>query len=121
MINKDLLEEFEKITDELIAIDIDGDIDSIIEKINEKLSRRDFILEKFFSDKRSDEENEISLRIMQKNDQLKTKFEEIKLSISDNISDVVKEKKLSSTKKKAHRGYLNPGRQNDGYFIDKKK
>ena len=121
MKNKDLLDEFERITDELLAIDINDDIELIINKINEKLSERENIINKIVPEEKSDELNEITSRIMQKDNQLKTRFSEIKLSIAGNISNVVKEKSLSSVKKKAHRGYLNVGHQNDGYFIDKKK
>lgn len=121
MNTNELLEKFEKLTDELISLDITKDTDELIEQIEEKLSKRDLLLEKITSEGRDDKTEVILSRIMQKDNQLKTKFLEIKLNISDSISKVVSEKKLSSTKKRANRGYLNVGKQTDGYFIDKKK
>jgi len=121
LINKDLLEKFEELSDDLLAMDISGDIDSIIDTINQKLSARQLLVDQINSEEKNDEIKEILSRIMQKDNQLKTKFGEIKMSISNKIFNVVEEKKLSSTKKKAHRGYTNMGHQSDGYFIDRKK
>ena len=56
-----------------------------------------------------------------KNNQLEIKFAEIKLGIGQSIAELVKEKSLSSTKRRANRGYMNLGHQKDGYFIDNKK
>lgn len=120
MDNKLLLEEFEKITDELLAIVIDEDTDGIIKLIEEGLSKRDEIISKISPEDKTIN-SEIKARILQKDNQLGTKFAEIKLSISSNINNTVKEKSLSSKKKKAHRGYMNPSVQRDGYFIDNKK
>lgn len=121
MSNQELLEEFERLTDVLLEMDTNGMVDDIIETINEKLAARQVLVDQIKSEEKSDEIKEILSRIMQKDNQLTTKFTEIKMSISNKIFDVVEEKKLSSVKKKAHRGYLNMGQQIDGYFIDRKK
>lgn len=116
-----LLKEFEKITDELISLDINRSIEDVITEIEERLSKREIIIEEIKKcDKKSDVK-EILERITEKDTQIKAKFSLIKLNISDSIKEVVKEKSLSSVKKKAHRGYMNVSKQNDGYFIDKKK
>lgn len=117
-----LFKEFEKITDELLSIDMSKNTDDILDEIEEKLKKREELIneiksifdEEIFSD-------DDLLIIVEKNNRLKTKFIEIKLGISNSINEVLSEKKLSSVKKKAHRGYLNLGYQKDGYFIDKKK
>lgn len=116
------LTEFEKLTDDILAIDIRSNIDEVLIIIEEKLKRRDEIIKQIdeLDDEKLFSEEDLS-RILQKNNMLETKFEEITLSISDSIKEVVNEKSLSSTKKKAHRSYSNVQRQNDGYFIDKKK
>lgn len=117
-----ILVEVEKVTDELLAIDISKSVEEIISIIEEKLLKRNELLKVIDE---SNDENDLSeddiLRILQKNSLIETKFAKIKLRISDYIEEIVSEKSLSSKKKKAHRGYLNVGRQNDGYFIDKKK
>lgn len=120
MNNEDLLIEFEKITDRMLAIIIDEDTDEVIRQIEIGLAQRATIIERIVAE--AEEDNaEIKARIALKDHQLQSKFMEVKLSISGSISSIVKEKSLSSLKKKAHRGYLTRGHQNDGYFIDKKK
>jgi len=110
--------EFEVITESIIKLDINQE--QVVDHVEKLLSKRDQLIESI--EKATGEiSEEVLVRIMQKNNQAQTKLEEIMLSIKDNIDGVVQEKRLSSVKKKAHRGYLNPGHQNDGYFIDKKK
>lgn len=117
-----LLLEFEKITDELLELDITKDINDVIALVEKKLIKRDELIKNIDSSNDTTKYLEADLlRILQKNNELEVKLSEIKLSVSNSISSVVKEKSLSSKKKKAHRGYLNVGKQNDGYFIDKKK
>jgi mevalonate kinase len=114
----DLLINFEALTESIIELDIKNP--EVVERVEELISKRDQLILQI--DAASGEiSNGVLARIMQKNIQAETKLEEIMVSLKDGIEGVVKEKKLSSTKKKAHRGYLNPGHQNDGYFIDKKK
>jgi len=116
-----LLIKFEELTDELLAINVSNNLDEVIDKIEELLKKRNDII-KLIED--SDEKLLIKddlARILQKNNMLETKFAEVKIGISDSISNIMHEKSLSSKKKKANRGYLKVEQQNDGYFIDKKK
>ncbi len=118
----DMLIEFEKLTDELLAIDLSKDIHNVIDEIEVKLEKRDEMIIQIDSNTADDRFSEGDLlRILQKNNQLETMFTEIKLKIANSIGKVGDEKRLSSIKKKANRGYLNVGKQNNGYFIDKKK
>ncbi|MBI9014624.1 MAG: hypothetical protein JEZ08_20465 [Clostridiales bacterium] len=109
---------FEQITEQIIDLDIIS-VD-IIEKVEDLIDQRKQLIEKIDASE-GDLPSEVLKRVVQKNIQAETKLEEILLNIKGNIEMVVNEKTLSNKKKKAHRGYLNPGHQNDGYFIDKKK
>ena len=113
---------FESLTDQLLALKIDKDIDGLIERIHDLLSKREAVIKAIdASEEPLKPSQEMLNRLVQKNLQLETKLQEIMLFIQSNLDGVKKEKTLSSLKKKAHRGYMNVGRQNDGYFIDKKK
>lgn len=115
-----MLKEFKQITDDLLKLDLNLDTDDLIEKIEELLDKRESLLESMIqSNVTFDQEviNDLSLMDFQ----LKSKFEEIRLGISNEIQNVKTEKKMSSIKKKAHKGYMNLGHQSDGYFIDNKK
>jgi hypothetical protein len=118
----DLILEFENITDEILNLEMNQPNELIIEKIKALLAKRDKIIESVdaTNDNQLISEN-ILLRIMQKNSMVEARFEEIKLKLDLDLKGILKEKSLSAKKKKAHRGYLNPGHQNDGYFIDGKK
>jgi hypothetical protein len=122
MTKKDLMLEFENITDQLLKVDLAGDTTQVIETVESLIEKRNAIIEKVDA---LGEDNTVAVevlnRIMQKNLQAETLLEEVMLKIKDGLKDVIQEKSLSSKKKKAHRGYMNPGHQNDGYFIDKKK
>ncbi len=114
----ELFLDFESLTENIIELDIKNP--EVVDHIEELISKRDQLIPQIDAAS-GDISNDVLARIMQKNIQAETKLEEIMMSLKDGIDGVVKEKKLSSIKKKAHRGYLNPGHQNDGYFIDKKK
>lgn len=122
MTKLELMLKFETVTDELLQVDFAQSSSSIIDKVIDLLDQREIIIGKVDT-LNSDEiiDNVVMNRILQKNIQVETLLEEVALSIKGKISEVVKEKSLSAKKKKAHRGYLNPGHQVDGYFIDKKK
>ena len=113
---------FESVTDELLGLELQKDVDGLIDKIESLLSKREAVIKEIdASEDSSKPSDEVLNRLVQKNLQLETKLQEIMLYIQNNLDGVKKEKTLSSLKKKAHRGYMNVGRQNDGYFIDKKK
>ena len=113
---------FESVTDELLGLEIQEDVDGLIDKIQDLLSKREAIIKAIDASEDSlNPSDEMLNRLVQKNLQLETKLQEIMLYIQSNLEGVKKERTLSSLKKKAHRGYMNVGRQNDGYFIDKKK
>lgn len=114
----ELFEEFEKITKKIIDLDLNS-ID-LIDQVEELIETREELM-KSIDASEGTVPSEVLNRIMQKNIQAETKLQEIVTNIQVGLKAVVDEKKLSSVKKKAHRGYLNPGHQNDGYFIDKKK
>lgn len=116
------MELFESLTDQLLAVDLKAPTEELIDIVGAILSKRDHVIEKVnaLEDKTPLEES-MHLRLLQKNNQVETLLQEITLGIDDKITGVKKEKSLSSTKKKANRGYLNVGYQKDGYFIDKKK
>lgn len=116
------MELFESITDQLLAVDLKSSSEALIKKVEVLLDKRSEVIEKVnaLSDD-SPLAEDMHLRLLQKNNQVETLLQEITLGIEDKITGVKKEKSLSSKKKKAHRGYLNVGYQNDGYFIDKKK
>lgn len=122
MTKVEYMELFETITDQLLEIDQNASSEELIRKVEDLLSKRDKIIDEVngLEDKTPLEEA-LHLRLLQKNNQLETILGEITFGIEDKITGVKKEKSLSSKKKKAHRGYLNMGYQNDGYFIDKKK
>jgi hypothetical protein len=65
--------------------------------------------------------DEIQLRVLQKNNQVGSKLDEIMLMIKQNIIGVQQEKRLTHQKKRANKGYMGVTHQSDGYFIDKKK
>lgn len=116
------MKDFEKVTDELLAVDMTLKVDAIIESFQGLLKKRDEIIEAIDSIENKEKvETEDLNRILGKNLAVETKFSEVMLLIENSLSGVKKEKTLSSLKKKANRGYMNVGRQNDGYFIDKKK
>jgi hypothetical protein len=118
----ELIDEFETITDEILAIKIDKPNEQIIKEIQVLLSKRDEIIESVEAlDDDQQIPKDVLLRIMQKNTMVEARFEEVKLKLDMDLKGILKEKSLSAKKKKAHRGYLNPGHQNDGYFIDGKK
>lgn len=122
MNKKDLMTSFEEVTDQLLAIDLTSPSEQVIQLIEALIDKRENIIKQVDE---LEEESEVPVqdlnRMMQKNLQVETLLEEVMLSIKDGIKGVIQEKSLSSKKKKAHRGYLNTGHQNDGYFIDKKK
>jgi len=122
MTKLELLEEFESVTDQLIALDLSQSSDLLINEVEKLLEKREQIIEQVnaLNDPRPMDKS-FQLRLIEKNNQLGTILEEIKLGLEVNMSDVKKEKALSSIKKKATRGYMNVERQMDGYFIDKKK
>jgi hypothetical protein len=116
------MKDFEKVTDELLGVDMTLEVDSIIESFQRLLKKRDEVIEAIESRESKEKvETEDLNRIVAKNLAVETKFSEVMLLIENNLSGIKKEKTLSSLKKKANRGYMNVGRQNDGYFIDKKK
>ena len=122
MTKYDLMIEFEEITDSMLEINLDDEFENIIIKIENFLVKRESIIEEYNNiDSNQVISHDHLNRILQKNNQLETIFEEIMLKIDTNLNGVVKEKVMSSKKKKAHRGYMNIGYQKDGYFIDKKK
>ncbi|MBN2794399.1 MAG: hypothetical protein JXR88_03250 [Clostridia bacterium] len=117
----ELLLEFEKITDKLNALDLTIDKTILIEKVKVLLNQREKIIEKSNDLKEEQVDSDLLNRIIAKNLAVETHLKEIVLLIQDDLAKVVKEKSLSSVKKKANRGYMNVGIQRDGYFIDKKK
>lgn len=119
MKNKSLFKQFEEITDEMLALNPSDE--NIISLLEEKLKVRAEIIEKIEQIGEENPDKEDINRLLQKNEALKVRLSEIKLKIGSTIQDVQFEKSLSAKKKKAQRGYLNPGYQKDGYFIDKKK
>jgi len=110
--------EFEKITEKIFDLDVNDK--DVVQDVEKYVAQRQEIIDhlKELDDKIP---KEILNRVMQKNIQAETKLEEIMLSIKEKLNTIVDEKARSSKKKKAHRGYLNIGHQNDGYFIDNKK
>jgi hypothetical protein len=116
------MKKFEEVTDQILAVDFSQPADSLIERIQVLLDKRSDIMSDYDAlCEDNTVENDYLNMLIQKNLMVETKLDEIMLTIKDNVKSVVKEKSLSSKKKKAHRGYLNPGHQTDGYFIDKKK
>jgi len=114
----ELFKEFEKTTKKIIDLDIASE--DLIDQVEELIENREKIMILIDASEGS-VPSDVLNRIMQKNIQAETKLQEIIANLQVGLKAVVDEKKLSSVKKKAHRGYLNPGHQNDGYFIDKKK
>lgn len=115
-----LIESYKNITNKLLELKIDDNVDELICEINNSLDERQVIVEQIetFNEVIDQEElNQLAL----KDFQLTTKFEEIMLNLSEELKQVKDEKKRSSVKKKANRGYSNAGYQVDGYFIDKRK
>lgn len=120
MNKSDLVKSFEALTDKIISIDLNKDSDEIIKEVTHLISERNVVIEQMnVADGEID--NRTLNRLIQKNQQIEVELGEIILSIKDDIEHIINEKALSSVKKKAHRGYMNLGAQNDGYFIDKKK
>jgi hypothetical protein len=113
-----LIEEFERITDSLLELTIDDDIESVIKNVEELMEKRESIISEIET---NNQEVYISPQLLQKNYQLQEKLSEISTYLSKSIMTTKHEKSLSSRKRKANKGYLNPGHHNDGYFIDKKK
>jgi len=114
--------DFERVTDQILAIDMTDDVDIIIDKFTKLIDKRDEIIKAI--DNKSDlkpVDPDLLNKIVSKNLAIESKFNEVLLLLQDKITGVQKEKTLSSLKKKAHRGYMNVGKQIDGYFIDKKK
>ena len=114
----ELFKAFERVTDKIIYLDITSD--DAVSKAEEYIEERQKLIEEIDAVNGSISD-EVLNRILQKNVQAEIKLEEIMLKINGYIQSIVKEKSLSSTKKKANRGYMNLGHQTDGYFIDKKK
>ena len=114
----ELFEAFEKVTEKIIYLDVTSD--DVINKVESYIEERQKLISEIDAVDGSISE-EVLNRILQKNVQAETKLEEIMLNIKGHIQSIVKEKSLSSTKKRANRGYMNLGHQTDGYFIDKKK
>lgn len=118
----ELMVDFEKITDKLLSVDLSRGTEDIIHAVEQLLQQREAIIDMIDELEESEKiPDDLLSRILLKNQQVETRLSEIQLKIKKDIENVVKEKSLSSKKKKAHRGYMNYGRQNDGYFIDKKK
>lgn len=118
MTKEELYLEFEKITMKIFELDVNDA--NVVSKVQEYVDEREAIIDQLKL-LEGDVSNNVLNRVMQKNIQAETKLEEIMFNIKNKLSSVVNEKSLSSKKKKAHRGYMNLGHQNDGYFIDNKK
>lgn len=115
-----LIKSYKDITEELLSLQIEDDTDELLDQINSLLDKREKVVDQIAIYDQKIDEDELN-SIAAKDFQLKAKFEEIKLRIASELENISKEKKQSSVKKKAHRGYMNLGHQVDGYFIDKKK
>ncbi|MCH4889285.1 hypothetical protein EZV73_16935 [Acidaminobacter sp. JC074] len=113
-----LFEAFEKVTEKIINLNVSDK--NVVSQVETLIDERDSLIKKI-DETDGHVTEEVLNRIMQKNIQAETKLQEIMMNIKEDIRSVVKEKSLSSKKKKAHRGYFYAGHQNDGYFIDKKK
>lgn len=122
MSKKKLIEKFDILSNQLLNIDLSDENDIIIDQVNRLLAEREIVIEEI---NQLDTEEVIDdsewLKLLQKNNQIETMFEEIMLKIKGQINGIAAEKVLHSKKKKAHKGYLNHMPQNDGVFIDKKK
>lgn len=118
MNKKDLFLEFEHLTQQILDLDVDDE--EIVKKIELIIDKRDRVITKI-NESEGQVSDDLLEKIFQLNNQGETKLEEIMLGIKSQIKRVKQEKSLSSTKRKANRGYMNIGHQNDGYFIDKKK
>jgi 23S rRNA U2552 (ribose-2'-O)-methylase RlmE/FtsJ len=113
-----MIEEFKQLTIKLLALDIEEE--NTIDRIEKLIEERENLISeiKEIDGVISDED---ILEIMQLNNQVGVKLEEVILKLKTNINSVFNEKTKSSIKKKANRSYSNIGYQNNGYFIDKKK
>ena len=118
----DLMEKFELITVQLLSIDLTDEKDAVIQQIEDMLAERESIINRINI---LDDKSEVPLddmnRMLGKNLQLETKLQEVMVILEGGLKNVIKEKSLSSVKKKAHRSYLNFKKESNGYFIDKKK
>lgn len=121
MNREELMRQFEAITDEIINIDMNQKPEVVIEKVQAMLDKRGELIKLINQTENNNVDTEQLNRLLQKDNQIEAKLNEVRLIIQNQLSNVKNEKSLSVRKKKAHRGYLNPGHQKDGYFIDKKK
>jgi predicted CopG family antitoxin len=118
MTKSELYSAFEEVTEKLLQLNVEDE--NVVDLVEEFLNKRDKIIE-LMKQTEGDVSDEVKLRVLQKNNQVGTKLDEIMLSIKQNIMGVQKEKRMTHQKKRANKGYMGVTHQSDGYFIDKKK